>query len=198
MVEVERAVAISSSAQDMRELRHMEAFIAFAQGRLRESRQLALQAVELFPDSAGAVQARILAGWAAALLGDAEGLATDLAWLGERSTTTWVDREGTTLDAAALALAGRTDEATQLYRRVIDHWRVDELWMDLGLALLTRAVLLGPADREAAESLEEARRIFAAMGAEGLVDRLTAAAVKPGAVRREPLTQSEDVAQATR
>ncbi len=100
-----------------------------------------------------------------------------------------------TLEAGALALEGRADESLAAYRRVIDEWREAELRLDLGLAQLERAWLLGSADQEAADGLQEAVRIFSAMGADGLIERLeagsgrsrersTAAAPSGGAAKR--------------
>jgi len=196
---VERAVAEASSAQDLRELRHEQATIAFAQGRLAESRALALESVQLYPSSVGAIQATVMAAHLAALLRDLEALDADRAWLDDRrSIGTWVERSLRGLDAAAQALAGRTEEAAQLYRSVIAEWLDNELWLDLGLTLLERAMLLGATDREAADGLEEARRVFAAMGAKGLVDRLSAAAALPAAATRSPALRSEDAAATRR
>ncbi len=200
IAEVERAVAAASSTQDIREARHHQAIIAFAEGRLADARPLAIEAVELYPISAGAAQARVLAGHVAVLQGDLASLEQDLAWISQGAGFTWVDAAQRTLEAAALALRGQADEAARLYREVINGWREAELQLDLGLALLERALLLGAIDREAADGLDEARQVFAAMGAEGLLERLEAGAARPtgAAPKRSPALRSEDGAAARR
>jgi class 3 adenylate cyclase/tetratricopeptide (TPR) repeat protein len=174
---VEEAVAGSSSAQDVRELRHEQALVAFAAGNLNEAHQLAVEAVDLFPGSAGAVVARVLAGSCALLMGDADAVSADVQWLTQEGWGgRWTDRSRRTIEAGQLVLQGRRDDAALHYRELIEEWRDNDLPYDLALTLIVRAVLLGVDDREATDGLAEARGLLAGMGAESLADRLMAAA----------------------
>jgi len=53
--------------------------------------------------------------------------------------------------------------------------------LDLALALIERARLLGKVDKEAAAGRAEAAEIFAAMGADGFLERLEAGAASVSA-----------------
>jgi hypothetical protein len=173
---VRQTAADSSSAQDISGVRFTEAMVEFGRGRLADARRLAIESREAYPGSDSALAAD-LAAHASVFLRDADGLRADLEALGSAEVYgARIERSLETHQAALLALEGRTSEAMQAYRRVIDEWRDADLPLDLGLALLQRAVLLGAADAQAAEGLADARTVFAGMGAEGLVDRLVAAA----------------------
>jgi class 3 adenylate cyclase/tetratricopeptide (TPR) repeat protein len=174
MAFVAETVAASSSAQDIAALGFAQSFIAFAAGELEEAQRLAREAREAYSGT-DSVQAADLAAHLSLMLGDRDGLEADLGWLAERRRQgRRLDRSIRTSEAGALALDGRPDEALAAYRRVIDEWRAADLHLDLAIALLERAWLLGPVDEQAAAGLDEARAIFAEMGAEGLVERLEA------------------------
>ena len=176
---VEERLAGSTSAQDVATYRYQRAMVALARGALREARQLAIESREGYVGGDRPLAA-VLAAHAALLLGDLEGLRRDREWFEENAVATaWLGRSRRTIDAGALALEGRVDESRQAYRRVIGEWRAADLRMDLGLTLLERARLLGVADAEAAAGRDEAQQIFAAMGADGLVERLESDAPAP-------------------
>ena len=173
---VEQMLAQAASAQDLREVAHERAWIAFAEGRLADANRLAREAMELFP-SAGSFMASPLAAHAALLMTDLEGVRRELSWLDENAPgAKWLDRSRASLKAGALALEGQTDAAATEYLRLVQEWRDVDLPFDLAMTLLERSIVLNPGDREAAEAREEARRVFATMGAEGLIERLEAGA----------------------
>ncbi len=190
----------STSAQDLGELRYLEGWLALVGGDLAEGRRLALEARGAYSGT-GAQSSAVLAAHAASLMGDAQQLRKDLAWFDEHPVAArWLVRSRRTLRAGMDALDGNVDEALAAYRRVIEEWRTEDLRMDLALTLLERARLLGDIDAAAAAGREEAAQIFAAMGADGLVDRLESGApLKPsGTVRSPAKTRPVSAAEARR
>lgn len=142
------------------------AWIAFADGRLKETRDRARAAAGMLL-GADRVSALLLAGRASLWQGDAAGLARDHAQLqqvapGGRVFAAALDN----LDAGATALAGRT-AGRQRYEQAISAWRALRLPLQLGLCLAERDRLLGLRSREAEE-------VFEQIGANGL-QRLLAA-----------------------
>jgi len=188
----------STSAQDRSNLLHLQAWLALARGALDEAHRLAIEGRDAHVGT-GSQQSAVLAARSALLIGDAEMVEQDLDWLERhRLAARWLERSRRTIGAGLLALQGRTAEALHAYRQVLEEWRAEDLRLDLAFTLLAQAWLLGDADAHAAAGREEAREIFAAMGADGLVERLEAAAVKPTAVTRSPALRSEDAAAAKR
>jgi class 3 adenylate cyclase len=185
MASVEEQVATAASEQDVAELRYEQAVIALAQARLADARRLGHESRDAY--LAQGSLAIVLSGHAAALQADLDALREDLDWLSEYEVLanwlTWATRG---LEAGALALEGRTDEAALLYRQVIDEWRRQDLRLDLALTLLERAWLLGDADPDAAAGRDEAQQLFAAMGADTLIARLDAG--RAGRGRRAAVT----------
>jgi hypothetical protein len=154
----------------------VEAMVALAEGDLQAARRLARESRNAYAGT-DSVLAGDLSAYVSTLLRDGGELAADRAWLGERSGYgARLERSLRVHEAAAFALEGRVSEAAHAYRRVIDDLRAADLRLDLGLTLVQRAWLLGPDDTEAAAGLQEARAVFAAMGAETFIDRLTAGA----------------------
>jgi hypothetical protein len=196
MAVVEAVVADSSSAQDLSAVRYQNALIAFAMGQLKDARRLAREAQEFY--LSGGLSAAV-AGHAALLSASPEDLERDLAE-SEKPPTRWAGWSWETLNAGRLALLGSVEESLALYRQVIDYWRSQDLPFDLALTLFERARFLGSVDSHAAAGREEAQAIFAAMGADKLIERLEAAAgpAPTAAVRRSAQPQSEDAAAARR
>jgi len=188
----------STSAQDLANLRYVQAWLGLARGALDDAHRLAIEARDAHAGT-GSQQAAVLAARSAVLIGDAQLVAQDLDWLEQhRLAARWLERSRRTIAAGLAAFEGRADEALHAYHEVIEEWRAEDLRLDLAFTLLQRARLLGDADARAAAGREEAREIFAAMGADGLVERLEAAAVKPAAVKRSPALRSEDAAATRR
>ena len=183
LAQVQQQVEASSSDQDLVSLRYLEALVAFAEGRLRDARELAIDAIAINPNFTDAVGAGILTCRVALLLGDLPGLLAKFEWVRWRGRQgKWIRRVVRSFEAGALALEGRTAEALTEYRTVLDEWRTARLPMDLALTLIERAWLLGDVDSEAAAGLDEARQVLAEMGAEGLLDRLAAGSGRVQAV----------------
>jgi hypothetical protein len=173
----------STSAQDLSALRYVQAWLALARGALDDAHRLAIESRDAAVGT-GSQQAAVLAARSAVLIGDAQLVEQDLDWLHEhRLAARWLERSRRTIAAGLAALEGRADEALHAYRQVIEEWRAENLRFDLAFTLLARARLLGDADAGAAAGREEARDIFNAMGAAGLIDRLEAGAGLPAAVR---------------
>ena len=173
---VREAHATSSSAQDVSVVAYQDAAVALAEGRLYDARSLARSSRDAYFGGDGPLAA-VVAAHVSVLLADSAELEQDLAWLQANAIFgAWLGRWARTIDAGAVALDGRTEEARVAYRRVIDEWRAADLRFDLALALLERARLLGDGDAEAVAGREEAARIAAAMGADGLLERLEAGA----------------------
>ena len=179
LVRVRAEMTKSSTSQDMSSSRYAEAMVAFGEGRLVESRVLARQSRDSYGGGDAPIAA-VLAARCGLLLRDLDGLQEDKLWLAENVYYgKWLRRSRRTVEAGALALEGRRDEAAPAYRNVIQEWRTANLGLDLALALLERAQLMGDGDTEAAAGRVEAAEIFAAMGADGLLERLESAATGP-------------------
>jgi len=177
---VRRAAAGTSSAQDLASLRYQEAMVAFGAGSLDDARRLAREGREAY-FGADAPLAAVIAVHVGVLLADAGGLRADREYLAESAIFgAWLARTLRSVDAGALALEGRIDESLAAYRRIIDELRDADLRLDLALALIERAWLLGHVDESAAAGIEEARAVLAAMGADGLLGRLAAGAGRQG------------------
>ena len=196
----EEAAVGSTSLQDVGQLRYNQAWLALARGEVHESRRLAIESRDAYAGVAGPLSG-VLAARCALLLGDAALVEQDVLWLEQHSIAAqWLQRSRRTIAAGSLALAGRTDEALEAYRRVIEEWRAEDLRFDLALTLLERARLLGAADSAAAAGRDEAAAIFSAMGADGFMDRLEAGAPAPtrAALKSSKLAHSERAAPASR
>jgi len=190
----------STSAQDVSNLRGVQAWLALARGELDDAHRLAIESRDAHAGT-GSQMAAVLAARTAMLIGDEQLVAQDHDWLEQhRLAARWLERSRRTIGAGLAALEGRADEALHAYRQLIEEWRGENLRLDLALTLLQRARLLGETDAGAAAGREEAREIVAAMGAAGLIERLDAAAARPAgaAPKRSPALRSEDAAAARR
>jgi len=170
---VEEQVASSTSAQDVAALAQIHQYLAFAEGRLEDARRLGHECRDAY--LAAGHESIVLSGHAAALQANLEALREDTGWLTEYEVlANWLVWARRGLEAGALALEGRTEEAAQQYREVIAEWRRQHLRFDLALTLLERAWLMGDTDPDAAAGADEAQQLFAAMGADTLIARLEA------------------------
>ena len=84
----------------------------------------------------------------------------------------FVDASRTAARAGLAALAGDRPSAVAGYRSAIATFRALETPVDLGIALMDFATLLGPDEAGTREAAKEARAIFDELGANALVDRL--------------------------
>jgi tetratricopeptide (TPR) repeat protein len=175
MAKVERMIQGSTSAQDLSELRRLQAGVAVAGGRIAEARTLYREGAEADPSHAPL--ALLMEARCAVLLGDAQQARSALDSESLRMVATWLQRARRGIEAGLLALEGHRDKAAQLYRQALDEFRHQELRLDLAMTLIERAWLLGDADPEAAAGRDEAQELFAAMGADGFIARLEAAGV---------------------
>jgi tetratricopeptide (TPR) repeat protein len=165
------AIAASTSAQDQSAWQLVLLFMALGEGRLADARQHAQRSRDLYAGTDSSV-AVVMGTHAAVLMGDADAVGRDLEAWSVLDRGGWIDRARETIQAALLAMEGKVDEAARTYRRVIEEWRAADLRLDLALALLERARLLGSHDAEAAAGRSEARAILEQMGALQLADRL--------------------------
>ncbi len=200
MALLEAATVGSTSLQDLGQLRYNQAWLTLARGEIHESHRLAVESRNSYAGAAGPLSG-LLAAHCAILLDDAGQVDADLHWLEEnRIAAHWLQRSRRVISAGSLALAGRTDEALESYRRVIEEWRAEELPFDLAFTLLERARLLGDVDASAAAGHDEAQEIFGAMGADGFIARLEAGAParERAPVKTSAVARSENGAPATR
>jgi tetratricopeptide (TPR) repeat protein len=191
--EVEKLIAVSDSIQDRASMTMIHGLLEFADGNVMEARRLCREARDMYPGGDSPISA-VFAGHASALLGDFDGLRSDVSWLAENGPSArWLDRSTRTLHASLKALEGDAAGALGDYRAVIDEWRAVDLPYDLTLALIERNLRLGDVDAEAARSLDEAREVISGLGAEGFVERLVSAAVADVVPRARPADgQAED------
>jgi class 3 adenylate cyclase/tetratricopeptide (TPR) repeat protein len=184
MAIVDRATHGSTSPQDVTWIRYQQAMLAFAEGHLEDARRLARESRDAY-FGADSPFAAVLATHIDILLADRAAIDEDRPFLAQNAVFfgTWLEHALHAVDAAALALDGRIEEARTAYRRAIDDWLAADERLDLALTLLERARLLGQDDTEAARGRDEARELFGAMGAGDLVDRIEAAAGSPGMPR---------------
>ncbi len=176
---LEEATSGSTSMQDVAGLQYFQALVALGAGDLDEARRLALESRAGYAGTDSHLSA-VLGAHVALLKADLPAVQQDLEWLDQnRLAARWLERARRTIDAGRMALEGRVDESLIAYRQVIDEWRAEDLRLDLAMTLLERARLLGDVDKEAAAGRAEAAQLFAAMGADGLIDRLEAGAPVP-------------------
>jgi tetratricopeptide (TPR) repeat protein len=198
--QLERATAETSSAQDRSQLGNVRAVVAFGAGDIDSARRHAREGRDAYFGSDGPI-AGAFATRLSILMGDLEGARTDLDRLGEYEMFgTWIARSVREGEAGILALTGDVEGSLAAYRRVIADWRADDMPLDLALSLFLRARLLGSVDAEAAEGHAEAAGILAAIGADGLLERIEASLPPPAApaATRSPQALSEDAAAARR
>ena len=188
----------STSAQDTANLRYVEAWLALARGSTGEARRLAIQSRDAFSGES-AQTSTVLAAHSDLLSGNLDLVEEDLAWLEKhRFAARWLEISRRSIDAGRMALEGQTDESLVAYRRVIDEWRAQDLRLDLAFTLFERALLLGRQDNSAAAGRAEAAELFAAMGADGLIERLESGAPRQMTVKPSPEPQVEGAAATTR
>ncbi len=174
LVQVERVAEGTTSAQDLSQVAFLQAGVELGAGRLEDALVRARVSRDAYFGSDGPFAA-VFAGRLSLLLRDLDGAMADQTALENHAIFgAWVQRGGREISAGVLALAGRTAESLVAFRQVIDEWDRAELPFDRALALFERAHLLGDRDAEAAAGREEAARVFAAAGAEGLIERLEA------------------------
>jgi class 3 adenylate cyclase/tetratricopeptide (TPR) repeat protein len=152
----------------------LDAYVAFAAGRLGDARTAWRRFAELQVGSLP--EALPPAARAALWAGDGGAARHDLVALdssGFHGPAVEADRR--TMRAGIAALEGRTAEALSLYREALHAWRDLGLAWDEALCGLDMATLLDPAEPEVHAAAESAREILVRLEAAPFIARLDAA-----------------------
>ena len=170
----ERALAVELAPEvtrpDFLAARHSDASeIAGLTGRLDEAYDEAMTALRIEPRVFTAYFACRWAVWARDL--DKARAAAELLDL-EQVRGRYADAIRTSARAGVAALAGERAAAVAGYRAAISTFRALATPVDLGLALMGFATLLGPGEAGTREAADEARAIFERLGANALIARL--------------------------
>ena len=149
------------------------AVIELAEERYEDAFDSAMRTIEIEPGFMGL--ASDLACEAAIGLRDVDRLQKVAA---ERAQVARVGRlielESMELEAGVAALEGRTTDAVRAYREVLRRWREMEQFFFVARRGLNFVTLVGPDEPEARAAGEEARTIFARLGAKPALARLDA------------------------
>jgi class 3 adenylate cyclase/tetratricopeptide (TPR) repeat protein len=172
--EVARLVGDSNDPRVLSLDAELDAYVAFAAGRLGDARTAWRRGVELQVGSLPAAlpPAARVALWA----GDGAAALDDLAALdvtGFHGPAVEADRR--TIRAGIAALEGRSADALTLYREALRAWRDLGLAWDEALCGLDMATLLEPADPEVRAAAAAAREILVRLEAAPFIARLDAA-----------------------
>ncbi|MBA2381865.1 MAG: hypothetical protein H0V73_07120 [Chloroflexi bacterium] len=164
-------------------------FVAFAQGRLAETRVLLHESADLYlanlPMSAPANAHAAI--WERNASGAREDLASlDAAGLHGPA----VEADRMSIRAGIAALEGRTSDALALYREALSAERELGLLWDEALTAIDMATLLGSDLPEAAAAAAAAREILVRLGATPFIERLDAALAEERG-RPEPKSRAE-------
>jgi hypothetical protein len=171
-----RLAAVSTSPQDMGELRIAQSWVEQAGRAQDRAYELGLRAADSDPGGWSEVQGLIHACRAALWLEDMPRARSAF----DRLTQTnrhgnWLECTRDTLHTGLIALEGRREEAIDSYLQVADRWRALGVRLDLALAHLDMITLLGPEHPEAVAAATEAREIFTGLGAKPFVERVDSA-----------------------
>jgi class 3 adenylate cyclase/tetratricopeptide (TPR) repeat protein len=172
--QVARLVGDSDDPRMLSLVVELDAYVAFAAGRLGDARTAWRRFAELQVGSLPAAlpPAARVALWA----GDGAAALEDLAALDEsgfRGPAVEADRR--TIRAGIAALEGRSEGALSLYREALRAWRDLGLTWDEALCGLDMATLLDPANPEVQAAAETAREILVRLEASPFIARLDAA-----------------------
>jgi hypothetical protein len=183
LAELERLFGGASDPYRTASLEWGQAMVAFAAGRLGETRERSRRGIELIASPEFLPYPARAALWDR----DADAARADLADLdtsGVHGAALEADR--TTIRAGVAALEGRPGDAIGLYRVALRAWRELGLTWDEALCGLDMALLLDPADPEVRTAAEGAREILVRLGAKPFITRLDEALARPS----EPEGQS--------
>jgi hypothetical protein len=202
---IERALAGSTSQQDLSSRLYLDTMVAFAEGRFGEARDLARKARDsYFGASVG--QVAVVALQASLLLADVDGSRADCEWLiDHRGIGAWLARWGRIGAAGIDALEGRRADADHAFRQLIEELREHDLQFDLATALVLRSALL-PGDAESDAARDEAGRLYSEMGVAPFAEKILAAALTASAAASvarlpdasDPLASTEKASTARR
>ncbi len=157
----------------------IETWLAFAEGRFADASEHAQNAVALARRMGTSLDALPLAGRTALWARDVDRLQAALDLFGElRESFPVVEALRATFRAGHEALLDRRDEAAASYRVAARGWRDLRLPWELALCQLEAATFLGPDHPDAAAAAEEARPIFARLGAAPFLSRLEEASAR--------------------
>jgi len=198
LAEVERLTAGATDPYRIANLDWAKAVVAFAEGRLRETRERWRRVIVLLASPGGLPLSARAALWDR----DADAVRMDLAELdasGMHGPALEADR--TTIRAGIAALEGRTADARALYREALRAWRELGLLWDEALCGIDMALLLDPADPDVRAAASVSRDILVRLEAAPFLSRLDAAIARsrpappvtvetadPGAIRSSAAT----------
>jgi tetratricopeptide (TPR) repeat protein len=154
-----------------------EANAALVAGDFRTARDKFMYMVDTDPGTATEYIPRAVrpALWARDVA-DARSLTARYEELGDYGPVS--DARRATLKAGIAALEGRTKEALALYRDALRGWRDTHSVWDEALTGLDMAILLDPAEPEAAAAIKSSRAILERLGAQPYIERLDAAVAR--------------------
>lgn len=154
-------------------------FTALAQGDFAAAFRDTYRAIELDPVGINSGSAMVIAARAALWLRDVDKLRmVHEATLRLRGRFIAVERR--TCEAGIAGLAGRLDDAAEIYRDAIEQWRTLDIALEIGQCELDVVMLLGAQNVDSFMA-KEAREIFERLGATVLVERLNQLTRPPGA-----------------
>jgi class 3 adenylate cyclase/tetratricopeptide (TPR) repeat protein len=155
---------------------HASSVVALALGDLDRAWRDARRALELDPVGINASVAVADGARAATWARDHEGV----RWMhdaGRSLRGRWVAAVQQTIEAGVAALEDRRDEAAAGYRVALDGWRALDCPLQLALAGVDAALLLGP--DALPEATAEAEAILTRLGATTFLDRLSSSSAAP-------------------
>ena len=167
---VRQAIEPEASRPEFLAFRHADTSeIAGLAGRLDEAYNEAMTGLRIEPRVGIVNLASRWAAWAR----DVDRARAAAAMLeGDQTRGRYVDAQRSLVGSTVAALAGDTSTAVRGYRAAIETFRDLQVPVDLGIALMNFATLLGPGEPGTREAAAEARSIFEGLGAHGLITRL--------------------------
>jgi class 3 adenylate cyclase/tetratricopeptide (TPR) repeat protein len=172
--EIARLVGGSADPRVLSFVASLDAFVAFAAGRLGDARSAFRRDAEL---QVGNLPVSLPPAARAALwMGDGGAARGDLAALdGSGFHGPAIEADRRTIRAGIAALEGCPADALPLYRDALRAWRDLGLAWDEALCGMDMATLLDPADQEVRVAAAAAREILVRLGAAPFITRLDAA-----------------------
>ena len=153
-----------------------EAVVSLAAGELDTAFAKGMLAATEDPSGTSALTSVATAGRAALWLREPQSLAAAVERLAEtQAHGAWLDAVRLGLEAGLAALEGRTDEGAAHFAGAAKALRDLDVPFDLALTQLDRITVLGADHPDSPAAAEEARAIFARLGAKPFLERLEAA-----------------------
>jgi len=165
-----------TSIQDKALVTETEAVVSLAAGELDTAFAKGMLAATEDPSGTSALTSVATAGRAALWLREPQSLAAAVERLAEtQAHGAWLDAVRLGLEAGLAALEGRTDEGAAHFAGAAKALRDLDVPFDLALTQLDRITVLGADHPDSPAAAEEARAIFARLGAKPFLERLEAA-----------------------